>query len=60
MCVCVTGTAGLSAPQESENAPLSKTVSQKLLQASEQSPELNGGTFPVDTIASLNNVYLLR
>lgn len=59
VCVCVTGTAGLSAPQESENAPLAETVSQKLLQASEQSSEMNGGTFPVDTIVSLN-VYLLR
>lgn len=59
VCVCVTGTAGLSAPQESENAPLAKTVSWKLLQASEQSSEMNGGTFPVDTIVSLN-VYLLH
>lgn len=58
VCVCVTGTAGLSAPPESENAPLSKTVSQKLLPASEQSSELNGGTSPVDTIVSLN-VYFL-
>lgn len=58
VCVCVTGTAGLSAPQESENAPLSKTVSQELLWVSEQLSELNGGTFPVDTMNSLN-VYLL-
>lgn len=36
-CVCVTGTAGFSAPAASQNVPLSKTVSQKLLQSSEQS-----------------------
>lgn len=58
VCMCVTGTAGLSAPQHCENAPLSKTVSQELVQLSEQSSELNVGTFLVDTIVSLN-VYLL-
>lgn len=36
-CVCVTGTAGLSAPEGCKNARLSKTVSQKLFQSSEQS-----------------------
>ena len=36
-CVCVTGTAGLSAPEVCKNAPLTKPVSQKLFQSSEQS-----------------------
>lgn len=34
-CVCVTGTAGLSDPEVCKNAPLSKTVSQKLFHSSE-------------------------
>lgn len=36
-CVCVAGTAGLSAPEVCENALLGKTVSQELFQSSEQS-----------------------
>lgn len=49
--MCVTGTAGHSAPEVCKNAPLSVTFSQKLFQLSEQSSWLNQGTFPPDSIS---------